>query len=51
MANNCEGNENKVLLGDLNIKIKIMERDDGNKTQRIYWYRSKGPRYTGSTLI
>ena len=43
-----EGNENKILLGDFNITIDKIDRDGGNKTQRLYRYRSKGP---GSTLI
>ena len=51
MENKCEGNENRILLGDFNITIGMMDRDGGNKTQRLYWYRSKGPRCTGSTLI
>ena len=36
MENKCEGNENKILLGDFNITIGIMDRDGGNKTQRLY---------------
>ena len=51
MKNKCERNENKVLLGDFNITIRIMDRDGGNKTQRFYWYRSKDPGYTGTILI
>ena len=43
-----EGNENKILLADFNITIDKMDRDGGNKTLRLYRYRSKGP---GSTLI
>ena len=48
MGNKCEGNENKILLADFNITIDIMDTDGGNKSQRLYWYRSKSP---GSTLI
>ena len=51
MENKCEENENKILLGDFIITIGIMDRDGGNKTQRLYWYRSEVPWYTGSTLI
>ena len=51
MENKYEGNENRIPLGDFNIIMDIMDRDGGNKTQRLYWYRSKGPGYTGSTLI
>ena len=36
MKNKCEGNENKVLLGDFNITMGIMDIDGGNKTQRLY---------------
>ena len=36
MEKKCEGNENKILLGDFNITIGIMDRDGGNKTQRLY---------------
>ena len=50
MENKCGGNENKILLGDFNITTVIMDRDGGNKTERL-WYYSKGPGYTGSTLI
>ena len=51
MENKCEGNENKILLGDFNITVGLMDRDGGNKTERLYWYHSKGPGYTRSTLI
>ena len=51
MENECEGNENKILLGDFHITMDIMDRDGENKTQRLYRYRSKGPGNTGSTLI
>ena len=43
-----EGNENKIMLGDFNITIDKTERDGGNKTQRLYRYRSKSP---GSTMM
>ena len=36
MENKCEGNENKILLGDFNITVDTMDRDGGNKTQRLY---------------
>ena len=48
MENKCEGNENKIIHGNFNITRDI---DGGNKTQRLYRCRSKGPGYTGSTLI
>ena len=51
MENKCEGNENKNIVGDFNINMDKMVRDGGNKTQRLYRCRSKGPGYTGSTLI
>ena len=51
MENKCEGNENKIILGDFNITMDKMDRDSGNKTQRLYRCRSKDPGYTGSTLI
>ena len=43
MENKCEGNKNKIILGDFNITIDKMDRDGGNET-----CRSKGP---GSILI
>ena len=43
MENKCEGNENKIILGDFNITMDKIDRDGGNET-----CRSKGP---GSTLI
>ena len=51
MENKCEGNENKIILGDFNITMDKMDRDGGNKIQRLYRCRSKDPGYTGSTLI
>ena len=41
-----EINEYKILLGDFNITVDKMDRNGGNKTQRLYRYLSKGPRYT-----
>ena len=32
MENKCEGNENKIILGDFNITMDKMDRDHGNKT-------------------
>ena len=51
MESKCEGNESKIILGDFNITMDKMERDGGNKTERLYRYCSKGPGYAGSTLI
>ena len=51
MENKWEGNENKIIIGDFNITMDKMDRDGRNKTQRLYRCRSKGPGYTGSTLI
>ena len=51
MENKCEGNENKIILGDFNITMDKMDRDGRKKTLKLYRHRSKGPRYTGSTLI
>ena len=51
MKNKCEGNENKIILGDFNINMDKMDRGGGNKTQKLYRCHSKGPGYTGSTLI
>ena len=36
MESKCERNENKILLGDFNITIGIVDRDGGNKSQRFY---------------
>ena len=36
MQNKNEGNENKILLGDLNCTMDEIDRDDENKTQRLY---------------
>ena len=51
IENKCEGNENKIILGDFNNTMDKMDSDGGNKVQRLYWCHSKGPAYTGSTLI
>ena len=51
MENKCQGNENKILLGDFSVTMNKMDRDGGNKTQRLYRNRSKGLGFTGSTLI
>ena len=31
-----EGNENKIILGDLNCTMDKIDRDGENKTQRLY---------------
>ena len=36
MQNKNEGNENKIMLGDLNCTMDKIERDGENKTQRLY---------------
>ena len=36
MENKCQGNENKILLGDSISTTDKMDRDGGNKTQRFY---------------
>ena len=36
MENKNGGNENKIILGDLNCTMDKMDRYGGNKTQRIY---------------
>ena len=36
MKNESKGNENKVILGDLNCTIDKMDKGGGNKTQRLY---------------
>ena len=33
-------NENKIILGDFNCTMEKMDRDDGNKTQKLYRCRS-----------
>ena len=46
--NKNEGNENKIILGDFNCTIDKMNRDGGNKTQRLYSWSSS---YALSKLI
>ena len=36
MENKSEGNENKIILGDFNSTIDKMDRNGGNKTQKLY---------------
>ena len=36
MQNKNEGNENKIMLGDLNCTMDKIERDGENKTQSLY---------------
>ena len=36
MKNKNEGNENKVMLGDLNCTMDKIDRDGENKTQRLH---------------
>ena len=36
MQNKSEGNENKIMLGDLICTMDKIERDGENKTQRLY---------------
>ena len=36
MHNKNEGNENKIMLGDLNCTMDKIDRDGENKTQRLY---------------
>ena len=36
MKNTIEGNENNIILGDLNYTMDKIERDGGNKTQRLH---------------
>ena len=35
MQNKNEGNENKIMLGDLNCTMAKLDRDGENKTQRL----------------
>ena len=46
MENKCEGSENKILLGDFNITIGIMDRDGGNKTTRNMQNQAISKMYT-----
>ena len=36
MQNKSVGNENKIMLGDLNCTMDKIDRDGENKTQRLY---------------
>ena len=36
MQNKNEGNESKIILGDLNCTMDKIDRDGENKTQRLY---------------
>ena len=36
MQNKNEGNENKIMLGDLNCNMDKTDRDGENKTQILY---------------
>ena len=36
MQNKNEGNENKIILGDLNCTMDKIGRDGEDKTQRVY---------------
>ena len=36
MQNKNEGNEKKIMLGDLNCTMDKIDRNDENKTQRLY---------------
>ena len=40
MSNKNKWNKNKIILGDLNCTMDKMDRDGGNKTQRLYRCRS-----------
>ena len=51
MENKYQGAENKIILGDFIIAADKMDRDGGNKTQRLYRRCSKGQVYVRSTLI
>ena len=36
MQNKNEGNESKIMLGDLNCSMDKIDRDGENKTQMLY---------------
>ena len=40
MGNKNEVNENKLMLGEFNCAMDKMDRDGGNKIQRLYRYCS-----------
>ena len=48
MENKNEGNENEIILGDFNCTMDKMDRDGGNKTQRLYRCHSS---YAVSKLV
>ena len=48
MESKTEGNENKIILGYFNSSMDKMDKDGGNKTQRLY---SSGSNYALSKLI
>ena len=48
MQNKNEGNESKIMLGDLNCSMDKIDRDGENKTQMLYRWCSN---YTLSKLI
>ena len=35
MENKSEGNKNKIILGEINCIMDEMDKDSGNKTQRL----------------
>ena len=35
MENKCDGNENKIILGDFNITMDKIDRDGGNRTMTL----------------
>ena len=36
MQNKIKGNENKIMIGDLNCTMDKIEKDGENKTQRLH---------------
>ena len=40
MRNKNEGNENKIIVGDLNFIMDKIDRDGENKKQRLYRWPS-----------
>ena len=48
MQNKNEGNENKIMLGDLNCTMDKIDRDGENKTQILYRFCSS---YALSKLV
>ena len=51
MQNKNEGNDNKIMLGDLNFTIDKIDRDDENKTQRLYRCFSNHALYKSSWIM